>query len=332
MSGLAVDLLRLDLKLYFIQSTLESLVYGCYIVTFGMSMYTLSQRRKMNKSGLRWDVCALVLLFLITTVVTITDLIANASILYNTFGLGGLRAGLSKAQIHRFDISMQMVAEMGFVLANFLTDFVLMFRCYIIWDSKLRIVIFPMILSFMNNLLGFSAVVILLNVFVGDVDPVSERTLRNFNAANRMLVAFFFINVIPNLLITGMIAGRIWWIMKKLERINPDVEAIAQIRKRYRSTVILILESGLVYPATLIVFVIVLRTAPLAPSLYPLVSTIAGMAPTLIIVRVQLGVSIKSLDEYENQTRLTTLNFNRSPRSCSTQPSEDEQMIQDISN
>jgi hypothetical protein len=71
-----------------------------------MAMYVMTQRKGANAAS-RWDFWALVLLFIIGTLVTLTDLIANASILYKTFGLGGLRPDLTKDQIHHFNISMQ---------------------------------------------------------------------------------------------------------------------------------------------------------------------------------------------------------------------------------
>jgi hypothetical protein len=77
------------------------------MVTFGMAMYVMTQRKGSASAASRWDFWALVLLFLIATLVTLTDLIANASLLYKTFGLGGLKPGLSKAQITHFDLSMQ---------------------------------------------------------------------------------------------------------------------------------------------------------------------------------------------------------------------------------
>jgi hypothetical protein len=77
------------------------------MIIFGMAMYVMTQRKSGARVLARWDFWAIVLLFIIATLVTLTDLIANASILYNTFHLGGLRPDLSKAQIHRFNISMQ---------------------------------------------------------------------------------------------------------------------------------------------------------------------------------------------------------------------------------
>ncbi|KAF5364770.1 hypothetical protein D9758_009280 [Tetrapyrgos nigripes] len=298
--------LRLDLKLYLAQSMLESVVYGCYMVTFGMAMYVMTQRKGANAAS-RWDFWALVLLFLIATLVTLTDLIANASILYNTFGLGGLRPDMTKAQIHHFNISMH---RDGICVRKIR-------RCYVVWNSSFKIVAVPIFISIVNNAVGFSAVVMLIDVFVG---PLSEDTanpdtaLSAFNAANKMLEAFFAVNVFSNVLLTGLIAGKIWWILRALQKMTAEAEytianaPMVRIRERYRSTIAIIVESGLLYPVSVIVFEIILQAVPLAPSLYPLMTTLAGMAPTLIITRVQLGVSVNTLNESANVLHLTGLN------------------------
>jgi hypothetical protein len=76
------------------------------------------------------------------------------------------------------------------------------------------------------------------------------------------------------------------------------------------------LESGLIYPATVIVFEIVTHTVSVTPSLYPLMTFTAvstfmsalaygthfcfhlqGIAPTLILIRVQLGISVNNVHE-----------------------------------
>lgn len=293
---------------------LESVVYGCYLVTFGMAMYVMTQRKGANAAS-RWDFWALVLLFIIGTLVTLTDLIANASILYKTFGLGGLRPDLTKDQIHHFNISMQMVAEMGFVLANILADCVLIRRCYVVWNSAWKVVAVPIFLSFVNNAVGFSAVVMLIDLFVGPLssNPDSPHAASVLDAANKMLRVYFIQNVIINVILTGLIAGKIWWIMRALQKMSADISAVngpvMRVRDRYRSTIAIIVESGLLYPISVLVFEIILETVPLSPSLYPLMTTLAGMAPTLIIVRVQLGVSINTLNESVNVLRLTGLNI-----------------------
>jgi hypothetical protein len=86
---------------------------GCYAITFAMAMHIMIHVKSSGSSDrvtrpiARWDFWILILLFLMSTLVTLTDLIANASVLYGKFGLGGLYPGLSKGQAHKFNSSMQ---------------------------------------------------------------------------------------------------------------------------------------------------------------------------------------------------------------------------------
>ncbi|KAK7452724.1 hypothetical protein VKT23_012125 [Stygiomarasmius scandens] len=106
------------------------------------------------------------------------------------------------------------------------------------------------------------------------------------------------INAFSNVLLTSLIGGRIWWIMREVDKIGSKHRSGALMsKKHYLTTIALVLESGLLYPLIVIIFEIVTNTAAVSPSLYPLMTLVAGIAPTLIFVRVRLGVSINSVDE-----------------------------------
>jgi len=71
----------------------------------------------------------------------------------------------------------------------------------------------------------------------------------------------------------------------------------------------IILESGLIYPATLIITIVV-YLVPATPTVAVLSCIAAayhlvGIAPTMIIVRVGLGVSTDSVEESVNLSRNT---------------------------
>ncbi|KAK7455791.1 hypothetical protein VKT23_010822 [Stygiomarasmius scandens] len=116
-------------------------------------------------------------------------------------------------------------------------------------------------------------------------------------AATDMMFVFLTMNVINNVLLTTLIAGKIWWIVRQIDKVCLSTEAWKVPRKRYESSVALIVESGLLYPVATLIFEVLPQTMPVFPNLYAIMTQMAGIAPTLIIVRVQLGVSIDSVDE-----------------------------------
>ncbi|KAJ7656219.1 hypothetical protein B0H17DRAFT_867608, partial [Mycena rosella] len=78
--------------------------------------------------------------------------------------------------------------------------------------------------------------------------------------------------------------GRIWWISRRIARLLGG-----NARKKYLDVSAILLESGLIYPAVLIICIGVFLS-PMTSTTSVLIC-IAAIAPTLIIVRVGLGVS-----------------------------------------
>ncbi|KAL0575614.1 hypothetical protein V5O48_006361 [Marasmius crinis-equi] len=107
------------------------------------------------------------------------------------------------------------------------------------------------------------------------------------------------VSIISNTVIAIVIAGRIWWILSEVgSRIGKGVS------DDYRAIVALILESGLLYPFTqLLSFVFDRNLAsdesgtytPIVLSIIPVL--VAGIAPTLIIIRSVLGKTIETVDQ-----------------------------------
>ncbi|KAF8179102.1 hypothetical protein K438DRAFT_1517737, partial [Mycena galopus ATCC 62051] len=88
-------------------------------------------------------------------------------------------------------------------------------------------------------------------------------------------------------------AGRIWWISRQS---RAYLGAAAQ--RRYVSSIAVLVESGMVYSATILAYLIVISYPNLANTLgepiLQILSQVMGIAPTLIIVRVGLGMSVEN--------------------------------------
>ncbi|KAJ7918161.1 hypothetical protein B0H13DRAFT_2269251 [Mycena leptocephala] len=178
--------------------------------------------------------------------------------------------------------------KLRWVLANTLADGFLIYRCYVIWGSNWRAVAFPL-LSYACTIIGG---------FLGLL-PLSGSSER---AA--LVLAYgttFFTNVMASLLA----AGRIWWISRRISIFLGKRKA----QSKYMDLTAIILESGLIYPATLIITIVV-YLVPAAPSVAVLSCIAAayhlvGIAPTMIIVRVGLGVSTDNVEDSVNLSRNT---------------------------
>ncbi|KAK7045387.1 hypothetical protein VNI00_007638 [Paramarasmius palmivorus] len=115
-----------------------------------------------------------------------------------------------------------------------------------------------------------------------------------------MYMVFLICTVATNLLLTVLIAGRIIYISREATKYvgkNP--------RNMYRTAIAVTLESGLIYPVLLIIYIASSRlnsggeSTNLSPYYfisivaYSALNQAAGIAPTLVIVRTSLGIAIE---------------------------------------
>ncbi|KAJ3807153.1 hypothetical protein F5876DRAFT_6918, partial [Lentinula aff. lateritia] len=109
------------------------------------------------------------------------------------------------------------------------------------------------------------------------------------NAGDDLNYVFLGINVFNNLLLTGLIAGRIWW----LNRFHSLLLGTEGRDKRLNAIASMFVESGTLYPIALIVCLIIqVKGSP--ATMDPILLQIVGIVPTLIMVRTSLGLGVES--------------------------------------
>ncbi|KAK1223224.1 hypothetical protein PQX77_013903 [Marasmius sp. AFHP31] len=268
------------------------LVYGMYIIVFG-SCTSILYRRKGPSFGL-YMTCTICLFVL-----------ASITIGFEVFGeinqtLVGFRA-LKTRDLEPLVRYMQhdsgqtaWITATGVIPAvmNAIADIMLIHRCYVVWGSN-RILLYVLIGgAFVSNGLQF-ATVIMISVTVDFASMISlYRTARAINNGCSILTAVF------NGLLSLATAWRIWWISREARQ-----QMGMPIHAKYKTIVAVILESGALYPASLIVETVVpLTLDPIRAGKVPLdigilAALFTGLAPTLIIVRVAYGKSVDSVQQ-----------------------------------
>jgi hypothetical protein len=275
----------------FLPLLIDTLTYGVYSALFFQSLQVLYTRRTPNY---KLHLGCIITLFVLSTI-HITIAYAWASItdtadfaIYELFTLENpfpvLYAPGDPDVVRR----LGFVIKLRWVLANTLADGFLIYRCYVIWGSDWRAVAFPL-LSYACTIIGG---------FLGllPLSGSSERVA--------LVLAYgttFFTNVLASLLA----AGRIWWISRRIAILLGKRKA----QSKYMDLTAIILESGLIYPAILI-FTIVVYLVPATPTVAVLSCIAAayhlvGIAPTMIIVRVGLGVSTDDVEKSVTLSRDT---------------------------
>ncbi|KAJ7160489.1 hypothetical protein C8R46DRAFT_370216 [Mycena filopes] len=178
---------------------------------------------------------------------------------------------LGAARIDGIDLSVPellFATNIIFAVNNVIADSLVIYRCYCVWNHNGYVVIVPILSLLATSLFGL------------DLDLPAK--------------PFYALSLATNILVTMLTAGRIWWILHEARScLKSDMQ------KRYLSSLAILVESGVLYSATVLVFLILVTIAPTrisTPAIYQILAQIMGIAPTLIIVRVGLGVSVQNVE------------------------------------
>jgi len=151
---------------------------------------------------------------------------------------------------------------------NIVADGLLIYRCYSIWNKNIYVVLVPIIMLIISSILGWDILI--------------------------PLTPFFALTLVTNVVVTVLTAGRIWWICRKARKyLQTDIQ------RRYLSAISILAESGVVYSAVVLAYLIFGAfdsTYIMQEPIWEALGQLVGIVPTLIIVRVGMGMSVQSLE------------------------------------
>ncbi|TFK69995.1 hypothetical protein BDN72DRAFT_839606 [Pluteus cervinus] len=223
----------------------ETILYGIYLGLCLLCVYLLLSRR--TSIGYIFLTSAFVLFCFATGSITYSYVLLFRYI---------LNGSLTFRQLYPKGIV--------YVVCNAISDSILLYRCYIIWNHNRRVVIVP---------------AILLVVITGCGIAFDGTTMELFRWADIYLsMAIGF-----NILVTSLTAGRIWWTIRNVRDTH-----FLQSSNRSQQLFIFLVETGLIYPAYMCIdfgfrnnsYVSILMCTGIIP--------IVVIVPTLILVRVAL--------------------------------------------
>ncbi|KAJ7211088.1 hypothetical protein C8J57DRAFT_1400019 [Mycena rebaudengoi] len=216
----------------------STFLYGIYLVLFCRCMYIFYRGKKQ----ITLLVSAIIMFMLATADVAI--FLMQGAVVYN-----GWAARLDH---------LQTAGAVVYVTNNLIADALLIYRCYVIWNT-VWVTIVPILLLIATMILGYSI----------------------------QLPNFFILSLSMNLFLPTLIAARLWWVVRRIRG-----SAGAVTRRKGRNAMIIILESGLIYSVFVSIHMGFFHYQdPRDAIVYAALGQIVGMVPTLIIVRVGLGVS-----------------------------------------
>ncbi|KJA18262.1 hypothetical protein HYPSUDRAFT_45430 [Hypholoma sublateritium FD-334 SS-4] len=230
----------------------EVFLYGIYSTLFAICIRVLLKNKRTTQRMLL--ACAMIMFSLATV-----DVVLELSFLFWFVVKGDT--------IPDPDLHFKFLI---YITSNVIADSLVIYRCHSVWNRSKRVIVLPCILLISGTACGYA--------FIG----LSKEEYR----FRKLLVAFLFTTVTLNMLVTVLMAGRIWWIARKARSIlGPGLSS------KYNTMIAIIVESGVIYSIYVVLDVVfpdLLLDAGLAQ--------VVGIVPTLIIVQIGLGMSTHDAD------------------------------------
>ncbi|KAJ7630189.1 hypothetical protein FB45DRAFT_1058245, partial [Roridomyces roridus] len=251
-----------------IETSASFILYGFYVHYFFSTIRPLS--RRITKAQIPLLIAIWVMLLLGTTH---TILGFTRDILYFRYIQKLVRAYIpwSEDPLFRKYNILAMTQNILFAANNLLTDTFLLYRCYLIWNCRVRVILIPgmlMIAAFVPGLL--------------------QSLVLNYHFSLLESLSTFLMATVTNMLLTGLIAGRVWWMKHEVSHYTETYDSV--FRTRYGTAMKIILESGALYCVTSILLTV---TTPLTTGagwyfhsiLFALGWQIVNIIPTVALVR-----------------------------------------------
>jgi hypothetical protein len=160
---------------------------------------------------------------------------------------------------------------------DFIGHMVLIHRCYYVWGQNKYIIVVPFLTVVAGGACGVEALRLLLSI-----DPSAPMAPK---AMVPLGIATYTLPLCTNVIVTALIAGRIWYHAYGFSEARTPSGSV-------RRAMIVILESGVVYLVTQLIFVVIFAIRHPAQGIVVVIAVqIYGIIPTLIIIGVELGIS-----------------------------------------
>ncbi|KAI9573139.1 hypothetical protein HD554DRAFT_2035559 [Boletus coccyginus] len=252
------------------KNTERSWEQGFSLLMFGGTIWTLLSQRSTRQVNRKMFTVACLLL-LISTVISDRDLfradmkhlviniirVMNGLILYEDTYPGGPVAYFSDVSQWTF-----YVKNLVYTAQTLVGDAVVLYRCYVVWQSKL-VMVFPLLLWVATTVTGLMSGLTAEDttghgVYAGTLD--------------QWITSFRALALAANLLATLLLIFRIWFVHREVTKLGAS-----NGRSQMRSILHILVDSGVIYSVTLVVALICFITPIISITFY------------MVIIRVGLA-------------------------------------------
>ncbi|KAG7086000.1 hypothetical protein E1B28_003523 [Marasmius oreades] len=207
------------------------------MVLFGTVMYLLRQRKERENA--MFHMVSTMLLFLFATITAVVNFLSTVE------ELGHLATFDFRLPTTRviYLVTLQLVDALAFII--------LLHRCFNIWEGNYQVVVLPALMMLGTTSVFYAQFSEYIKI---QHTPVIDQN--NYNTIVHDSIAFstaaLFLNIGANILLTSLIAGRLWWIRRRLQQLVPN----GTFFNKYTSLIFMTLESGMMIPIALTIYAV----------------------------------------------------------------------------
>ncbi|KAJ7190398.1 hypothetical protein GGX14DRAFT_546889 [Mycena pura] len=281
-SSAALDVINtIEFNLY--AAAVELFLYGVNVVLFSCYIHVLLTRPCVRHRALSIATTCLFFLCTVHSVLQIAyAILANRAQVELSYG--GLVEHNSSYQASD---AIRRGVNVLFVTNNVLADTIFIFRCYAVWNFRWKAIILPTILLLAGAILGYWNIAL------------------DLNSGYLLFYLSIGVSVLTNIVLVVLTAGRILWIARTARQTLPP-----DVTKRYYTISSMIVESGALLCSVAVLYLVLTYTEKMSTRIMcAALSQIAGIAPTIISVRVGLGRSVEGPN-----SSIAPLEFNTTAR------------------
>jgi len=266
----------------FIGICLEGLLYGFYSALFVMYLQYQASNKDTDRRTTIIFYC-LCVLYAFSTIMLAMDI---GKFIVAT-------RGIDITLLYRFVVTSSVLSG----CCDFIAQSILIYRCWIVWNRSILVILVPSILAITFLALWIPGSVLLYPPVPGWVYP--------------MTITSFAMSLTVNALVTGLIVFRItkvYWQVVKPAVAGKTFGATGG--SRLRPVIFILIESGMallcMQLAQMVLNVVQTKTAIIVdqPVAY-IVQMLNGITPTIIQVRVSMGLSFDDQESMMEATRST---------------------------
>ncbi|KAJ6572807.1 hypothetical protein DFH09DRAFT_1460813 [Mycena vulgaris] len=274
----------------------ELVFNGLYSGLYIMTLYALTFKR--GPHGFNWGIfLALTSMYILSSIHAIN----GAVLVQFAFVEHGDTIESSIAYIAQPSLPRALLGAIALTINTMIADFVLIWRCWTMWNRNWKIITLPLTCTLVGAGLGFRSIAAQV-AFVHD--PLSSPTTY-VNFGN----AYFGLILATTTSATFLIIFRIYKMSQKSTRKWMG----------YGRVIEMVVESAALYLVALVVYIpLSVQGSADVAYLQALVAQLTGMAPTLLVARVAFGLS---RPDATWQAESTMIAFRGNGNSTSEQPS-----------